>query len=86
MGGGRYMKIDEEGSGVITEVSPGKRITMSTRRLKAQSLPDAANNILITTVTGDGHQVGHCIVSQWIHRGDRVWWITQLIVQPEYRD
>jgi hypothetical protein len=39
---------------------------MSRRRLKAQSLPDGANNILITTVTGDRRQVGHCFMSKWI--------------------
>ncbi|KAF2829558.1 hypothetical protein CC86DRAFT_287013 [Ophiobolus disseminans] len=52
----------------------------------AQIVPEGANNILIIAVTKLGSQVGHCFVSQWRHRDDRVWWITQLVVQPEYRD
>jgi hypothetical protein len=67
-------------------ICTGRNILVSTRRLKALSLPEGANNILINAVTGAGVQVGHCFVSQWMHMGDRVWWITQLVVRPEYRD
>lgn len=58
---------------------------MSPNRLKAQSLSEGANNILIAAVTGANHQIGHCFVSQWMHEGDRVWWITQLVVHSEYQ-
>jgi hypothetical protein len=64
----------------------GRNVLISTRRLKTLSLPDGTDNILIIAVTGAGVQVGHCFVSQWMHKGDRVWWITQLVVRPEYRD
>jgi hypothetical protein len=59
---------------------------MSARRLKEQCLTDDANTTLITAVTGDDTLIAHCFVSQWTHYGDRVWWITQMVVWAEYRD
>jgi len=59
---------------------------MSRVRLRAQCLPEGANNILVTAVTKDDRHVGHCFVSQWMHGDDRVWWITQLLVVKRYRN
>jgi len=54
--------------------------------LKAKCLPDAANNILVTAMTKDCEHIGHCFVSQWMHGGQRIWWITQLLVLKGYRN
>ena len=54
--------------------------------LKAKCLPDAANNILVIAMTKDCEHIGHCFVSQWIHDGQRIWWITQLLVLKGYRN
>lgn len=58
---------------------------MSPDWLREQSLPKGANSTLVVAMTETGKQVGHCFVSQWEHGVDRVWWITQLLVLPEYR-
>jgi hypothetical protein len=59
---------------------------MSPEGLQAQCSPRGANNTLVTAVTGKGRHVEHCIVSQWIHKGYKVWWITQLVVHTQYRN
>jgi hypothetical protein len=61
---------------------------MSSSKLKEMILPkDAdANSILLTAVIGDGQQIGHCFVCQWMKGNKRIWWITQLVVLPEYRN
>jgi hypothetical protein len=53
---------------------------MSRERLRCHCLPSAANNILVTVITKDREQIGHCIVNQWNHGDGRVWWISQLLV------
>lgn len=68
---------------------PGARIAMSKCELKAQSLPDGAVNFLITAMAIDNilpEPIGHCFFSQWMHGGARIWWITQLVVRPAYRN
>ncbi|KAF1944361.1 hypothetical protein EJ02DRAFT_398525 [Clathrospora elynae] len=55
-------------------------------RKMAQCLPDSTNNVLVSAMAEDDRQVGHCVVSQWAHGDDRVWWITQLLVLPAYRN
>jgi hypothetical protein len=59
---------------------------LSSQDLEVQSLPAGANNVLVTVLTREGRQGGHCFVSQWMHGEDRVWWITQLLVLPRYRN
>jgi hypothetical protein len=58
---------------------------MHAKQFKEHCLPSAGNNILVTAVR-EGRLVGHCFVSQWMRSGDRVWWITQLIVVRHHRD
>ncbi|RMZ72484.1 Acyl- N-acyltransferase [Pyrenophora seminiperda CCB06] len=53
---------------------------------KAYCLPDATDNMLVTAVTKDSEQIGYCFVSRWIHRGQRIWWITQLLVLKGHRN
>jgi hypothetical protein len=65
---------------------PGKHIRMGRERLRAQCLPEGANNILIAAMNERGQQVGQCFVSQWTHGEGRVWWITQLLVLQGYRN
>lgn len=66
----------------------GRPVRMDAKRLADQSLPEGANNVLVCAETLDGHIVGHCFVSQWENPdfGNRVWWITQLLVIPEHRN
>ncbi|KAH7394999.1 hypothetical protein DE146DRAFT_756880 [Phaeosphaeria sp. MPI-PUGE-AT-0046c] len=69
--------------------TPGARVAMSKSKLKAQSLSDGAVNFLITATASDKvpiEPIGHCFVSQWMHSGARIWWITQLVVRPEHRN
>ncbi|CAE7199445.1 hypothetical protein PTTW11_08461 [Pyrenophora teres f. teres] len=54
--------------------------------LKAKCLPVGANNILVTAVAKDRKHIGHCFASQWMHLGQRIWWITQLLVVNGYRN
>lgn len=65
---------------------PGHRIHTTRERLRLQSLPDAAHNVLVTAMTRHDEQIGHCFVSQWKHGSDRIWWITQLLVVERYRN
>ncbi|RAR01473.1 hypothetical protein DDE82_006461 [Stemphylium lycopersici] len=68
-------------SGRLHEASDSdRRIRVSRERLRCHCLPSAANNILVTVITKDLEQIGHCIVNQWNHRDGRVWWISQLLV------
>lgn len=67
----------------------GTRITKCTSEFKAQSLPSGAANFLVTAMASDKipvEPIAHCFVSQWMHGGARVWWITQLVVRSEYRN
>ncbi|KAF1846846.1 uncharacterized protein K460DRAFT_285385 [Cucurbitaria berberidis CBS 394.84] len=61
---------------------------MSPNTLKGHSLPQGANNILITALNMNeaGRQIAHCFVSEWAHENGRIWWITQLVVLPSYRN
>jgi hypothetical protein len=64
----------------------GTSIRLSASKLREVIIPKDTNNVLITAVNGDGDQIGHCFVCQWMKDGDCVWWITQLVVLPEYRN
>jgi hypothetical protein len=58
---------------------------MHAKQVQEHCLPSTGSNILVTAVH-EGQLVGHCFVSQWMRNGDRVWWITQMIVVKGYRN
>ena len=58
---------------------------MHAKHVKEHCLPSAGNNLLVTAVY-EGRLVGHCFISQWMRNGDRVWWVTQIIVVKGHRD
>jgi hypothetical protein len=74
------------GSGVADILRIGKSVRLSPSKLKEMILPQNANNMLITAVKGDSRQIGHCFVCQWTKGDKRIWWITQLVVLPGFRN
>ncbi|OAL45322.1 hypothetical protein IQ07DRAFT_648562 [Pyrenochaeta sp. DS3sAY3a] len=68
-------------------MQPGQHIQASASDMTVGLFHEQANNILITAITSTNRQVGHCFVLQWNGRaGERVWWITQSLVLPSYRN
>ncbi|KAH7061937.1 hypothetical protein BKA63DRAFT_587718 [Paraphoma chrysanthemicola] len=61
-------------------------VKMSVDDLKKYFIPEGASTVLVTAVTGDDRQIAHCFISQWVHEGDFVFWITQMVVDPRYRN
>jgi len=76
----------DHGSGVAHIRCTGKSVCLSPSKLKEVILPQHANNILVTAVMGDSREIGHCFVCQWTKGQSRIWWITQLVVSPEFRN
>jgi GNAT superfamily N-acetyltransferase len=83
MGRTRYVGADLE---ELVLMLTGNNIKMNVARLRRECLSENANNPLATAVAPDGRQVGHCLMSHWEDHGDRIWWITQLVVHPEFRN
>jgi hypothetical protein len=83
MGRTRYVGADLE---ELVLMLTGNNIKMNVARLRRECLSENANNSLATAVTPDGRQVGHCLMSHWEDHGDRIWWITQLVVHPGFRN
>ncbi|KAM3532251.1 hypothetical protein NHJ13051_000237 [Beauveria bassiana] len=63
----------------------GCPVRLSTRRLREQYLPDAAQSIY-TRVTVDGVLAGNAFACHWEHGGKAVCWVTQLVVSKDYRE
>ena len=63
----------------------GKPVTLSSRRLREQYVPGAAD-ILYTRVLVDGELVGNAFACRWIHNSKSVCWITQLVVAWGFRE
>lgn len=63
----------------------GRPVRLSTRRLREQYLPDAAQSIY-TRVTVDGVLAGNAFACRWEHGGKAVCWVTQLVVSKDYRE
>ncbi|KAH7089267.1 hypothetical protein FB567DRAFT_620209 [Paraphoma chrysanthemicola] len=61
-------------------------VIMSEDDLKKYFIPEGATTVLITAVTCDDRQIAHCFISQWVHEGTFVFWITQMVVDPRYRN
>jgi hypothetical protein len=58
---------------------------MHAKQVREHCLPSAGSNVLVTAVH-EGRLVGHCFISQWMRNGDRVWWITQMIVVKDHQN
>lgn len=59
---------------------------MTVDMMRRYYLPTGAKTVLVTAVTGNGRQIAHCFISQWKHENDFVFWITQIVVHPLYRN
>ncbi|KPI45758.1 uncharacterized protein AB675_866 [Cyphellophora attinorum] len=68
-----------------TFAKAGRRIRMSSIRLKQQCLPPGADNIYIRAVKGE-KLVGNVFATRWVHQGRRMCWIAQLVVSSYYRN
>ncbi|GAW20771.1 hypothetical protein ANO14919_102820 [Xylariales sp. No.14919] len=64
---------------------PGKRVTLSARRLRSQHLPANSSSSYVR-VTVDGKLAGNAFACRWPWQGKTICWVTQLVVGMEYRD
>ncbi|GAP85321.2 hypothetical protein SAMD00023353_1002010 [Rosellinia necatrix] len=80
-------KLFSENYGVWGKASPlaGKRVSLNTRRLREQCIPDAAASSYVR-VTVDGALAGHALACRWNCNGMTVCWVTQLVVRKDYRE
>ncbi|KAK2743502.1 hypothetical protein FQN57_004799 [Myotisia sp. PD_48] len=81
-------KLFNENYGIWGEHShsPGKPVKLSGRRLRAQYLPDPAGASCYIRVIADGNLVGNAFACRWKHDGKNICWITQLVVDRNYRE
>jgi len=63
----------------------GSRVRLSKDRLRAQYLPDHAKCSYIR-VTVDGHLAGNAFACYWTSNDKFVCWVTQLVVDRNYRE
>ncbi|KAI0104272.1 hypothetical protein GGR51DRAFT_561081 [Nemania sp. FL0031] len=63
---------------------PGKRVSLSPRRLRQELLPDDAATSFARVIV-DGTLAGHAFACRWSCNGMTVCWITQLVVRKDYR-
>lgn len=63
----------------------GQRVVLTARRLKEQHMPSAAVTFY-ASVTIDGKLVGNAFACRWEFNGKSVCWITQLVVDRDYRE
>ncbi|KAI0203073.1 hypothetical protein F4808DRAFT_458296 [Astrocystis sublimbata] len=66
-------------------VHAGKRVELSTRRLREQYVLVNASTSY-TRVTVDGQLAGNAFVCRWEHNDSNVCWVTQLVVHQDYRE
>lgn len=65
----------------------GKRILMSSMKLRSQCLPAGAESNTCIRALKDGEIVGHVLASRWLHNGrSQICWITQLVVSRGHRE
>ena len=66
--------------------SNGKRVKMGASRLKAMLLPtsNAAEHFYVRALTGD-KLAGNVFACRWKHEGRQICWITQLVVDKDFR-
>ena len=59
---------------------------MSKDRLRAQCFPKDAESGYYVRVTVDGHLAGHAFACRWKYKSLSVCWVTQLVVDRDYRE
>lgn len=72
-----------EKAGPVAEA--GSRVRLSKGRLRKQCLPDNTRCSYVR-VTVDGHLAGNVFACYWTAHGKPVCWITQLVVDRNYRE
>lgn len=70
----------------LSDVLLGKPVKLSARRLREQYLPDPATISCYVRVTVDGNLAGNAFACRWKHDGKNICWITQLVVDRNYRE
>lgn len=65
--------------------SPGKPVKLNARRLRAQYLPNGSASYH-ARVTVDGNFAGSLFACRWKHVDKSVCWVTQLVVDRNYRE
>ncbi|EFW14307.1 hypothetical protein D8B26_007052 [Coccidioides posadasii str. Silveira] len=80
-------KLFSENYGIWGKQSrcPGKPVKLSGHRLREQNLPEASASLHVR-VTVDGNLAGSAFACRWKHDGKNVCWITQLVVDRDYRE
>jgi len=64
---------------------PGSRVRLSKDRLRSQCLPDNATCFYVR-VTVDGQLAGNAFACRWTVNDKTVCWVTQLVVDRNYRE
>jgi hypothetical protein len=62
----------------------GSRVKMSPARLERMILPNGGRNQCVRA-TRDGKLVGHVFACHWNHKGRRICWVAQLVVDQQSR-
>lgn len=70
----------------LSDAFSGKPVKLSVRRLREQYLPDPAAMSYYVRVTVDGNLAGNAFACRWKHDGKNICWITQLVVDRNYRE
>ncbi|KAL2359841.1 hypothetical protein RJZ56_007310 [Blastomyces dermatitidis] len=65
--------------------NPGKPVKLSASRLRKQYLPDTATTTYVK-VTVNENLAGNAFACRWKHSGKNICWITQLVVDRNYRE
>ncbi|CAJ2508386.1 Uu.00g134120.m01.CDS01 [Anthostomella pinea] len=80
-------KLFSENYGIWGERShqPGKHVMLSAPRLRSQYLPSTAATSYVRVVV-DGTLAGNVFACRWEYKGKTVCWVTQLVVDKEYRE
>ncbi|PGH29399.1 hypothetical protein GX50_07856 [[Emmonsia] crescens] len=84
---GEAAKLFNENYGIWGELShsPGKPVRLSARRLREQYLPDPAATSYARVIV-DGNLAGNAFACRWKHDGKNICWITQLVVDRNFRE
>lgn len=72
---------------LISNDFPGEHVKLSARRLRQQYLPEPATAASYVKVTFDGNFAGNTFAYRWelSGSGETVCWVTQLVVDRNYR-
>lgn len=63
---------------------PGKRVKMSAKKLKEQLIPSQGGSTYIRAM-GGGRLIGNVFACRWDYQGRQVCWVTQLVVDYQFR-